>query len=105
MEEIEKSYAIQRKRWGRPNYKLTLTDKLVITLIYLREYRTMNALSKDYNVSKNEIWKAIRFAENILIKAEFLHIEGKKVLMNPEKEFEVVLIDVTECEIERPQEK
>ena len=67
LEEIECKYAIQRKKGGRPNYELTLCDKLVISLIYLREYRSMNSLAKDYDVCKNAIWKSIQFVENILI--------------------------------------
>jgi predicted DNA-binding protein YlxM (UPF0122 family) len=105
LEELTRAYGEQRHKGGRLNYKLTLTDKLIITLIYLREYRTMHSIAVDYNVSKNEVWKVIRWVENTLIKSEFLHIDGKKVLLNPDSKIEAILIDVTECEIERPQKK
>lgn len=103
LEEIKRVYAKGRRKGGRLNYKLTLTDKLVIMLIYLREYRTMHSIAVDYGVSKNEIWKVIRWVESVLIAADFLHIEGKKVLLKSDAPIDVILIDVTECETERPK--
>jgi len=103
LEELKRAYERDRSKGGRLNYKLTLTDKLIIMLIYIREYRTMHSIAIDYGVSKNEIWKVIRWVENVLIAADFLHIAGKKALLNRETPIDVVLIDVTECEIERPK--
>ena len=100
---LEQANEIEKQKPGRPNYKLTVCDKLVITLKYLREYPAMNSLAADYRVCKNAIWKSIRWVEDILIKQDFLHLEGKKALINTETPVEAVLIDVTECEIERPQ--
>ena len=103
LEELERIHEEERQKAGRPNYKLKVSDKLVIMLKYLREYNSMKSIAVDYNVSKNAIWKSIRWSEDILIKAKFLHIDGKKALLNPESEIEAVLIDVMESEIERPQ--
>jgi hypothetical protein len=102
-EELKRAYEVQRHKGGRPNYKLELSDKLIIELLYLREYRTMHSLAVDYGVCKNEIWKIIHWVEDVLIKAAFLHIEGKKALLNPESEIEAILVDVMESEIERPK--
>jgi len=103
LEELERVYLSERSKGGRLNYKLTLTDKLVIALIYMREYRTMHSIAVDYGVSKNEVWKVIHWVENVLIAADFLHIAGKKALLKPDASMDVILIDVTECEIERPK--
>ena len=103
LEQLKRVYASERSKGGRLNYKLTLTDKLVIMLIYIREYRTMHSIAVDYGVCKNEIWKAIHWVENVLIAADFLHIEGKKALLKPNAPIDVILIDVTECDIERPK--
>ena len=103
LEELERVHEEESRKAGRPNYKLTVSDKLVIMLKYLREYNSMKSIAVDYNVSKNAVWKSIRWSENILIKEKFLHIDGKKVLINPESAIEAVLIDVMESEIERPQ--
>lgn len=103
LEELERVHQEESQKPGRPNYKLTVSDKLNITLKYLREYNSMKSIAVDYKVSKNAVWKSIRRTENILIKAKFLHIDGKKVLLNPESEIKAVLIDVMESEIERPK--
>ena len=76
LEALKSVYVSERSKGGRLNYKLTLTDKLVIALIYLREYRTMHSIAVDYGVCKNEIWEVIHWVENVLISADFLHIEG-----------------------------
>jgi len=102
LEVLNEAYETQRQKAGRPFSKLSVTDKLVVALLYLREYRTMHSLAVDYGVVKSTIFDAIRWVENILIKCNFLHIEGKKVLLNAQNPLEVILVDVMECEIERP---
>jgi hypothetical protein len=93
LETLEYVNAKEKRQKGHPNYKLTVIQKLVITLIYLREYPSMKSLSVKYKVSKNAIWKSIHWVENILIKADFLHIDGKKALFDPESEIGAVLIE------------
>lgn len=83
--------------------KLKVVDKLMITLQYLREYRTMEHISFDYDVSKSTICESIQWVENTLIKDGTFKLPGKKVLLEYNSDIEVILIDVTESEIERPK--
>ena len=59
LEILEKAYAEQSTKGGRPLSALSILDKLVIMLQYYREYRTMQHIAFDYGVSKTAIWKSI----------------------------------------------
>jgi hypothetical protein len=62
---LQKKYAQNHKFGGRPP-KLSVKDKLMITLKYLREYRTMGCIGQDYSVSKSTICESIQWVENTL---------------------------------------
>ena len=83
--------------------KLCLEDRLLMFLMYLREYRTMAHIAATYGVSEACVCRTIRRFESILIKDERFHLPGKKVLYESETVIEVVLIDATECPCERPK--
>lgn len=102
LEILEKAYKELHSRGGKP-LKLSVLDKLVITLCYYREYRTMQHIAFDYCVVKSAICDTIHWVENVLIKEEEFHLPGKKKLLENDQELEIVLIDATEHEIERPQ--
>ena len=91
---------IGHKRGPKP--KLTVEDKLLMLLMYYREYRTFLHISSDYGMSETQCWRIITSLERMLIKSNLFHLPGKKVL-RAENNFEVVLIDVTESPIERPK--
>ena len=102
LEVLERAYEEQSSRGGRPLSALSILDKLVITLQYYREYRTMQHIAFDYGVSKTAIWKSIRWVEGILIKCKEFALPSKRRLLG-DTPVQAVLIDVTECEIERPK--
>ena len=102
LEILEKAYEELHKRGGKPP-KLSVLDKLLITLCYYREYRTMQHIAFDYGVVKSAICDAIHWVESVLIKQEEFHLPGKKKLLESNQTIEIVLIDVTEHEIERPK--
>ena len=102
LEILEKAYEEQCSRGGRPLRALSILDKLVIMLQYYREYRTMQHIAFDYGVSKTAIWKSIRWAEEILIKSKEFALPSKRKLLE-DSSVQAVLVDVTECEIERPK--
>ena len=62
----------------------------------------MENIAFDYGVSKRTICECIKWAENILIKSEDFSLPKKRELVN-NTDIEVVLVDATECEIERPK--
>ena len=76
---------------------------VLMTLEYLREYRTYFHIGKSYGVSESYAYKIIKWVEDVLIKDGSFALPGKKALLKNEIEQEVILIDATETPIERPQ--
>jgi len=76
-----------------------------MTLFYWREYRTQESLSITYGVSEGTVCESIKEIENILIKDSRFHLPGKKVLREGGAAIKIVLVDATECPLERPQKK
>ena len=87
---------------GRPK-KLGVEERILMTLEYLREYRTYAHIGASYGLSESNAFENIRDVENILVKSDEFRLPGKKALLKSDHEFEVVLVDVTESPIERPK--
>lgn len=92
-----------KKIKGGRNNKLSIEDMLLMTLEYLREYRTYFHISKSYGVSESTAYKTIKWIEDTLIKHPDFALPGRKALVKSEVEYEVVFIDATETPIERPK--
>ena len=90
------------KKGGRKP-KLSVLDKLIIMLTYYRDYRTMNNIAFDYGVVKSTICDTVKWVENVLVKDGSFSLPKKRTLQQEDLDVEVVLIDATECEIERPK--
>lgn len=88
---------------GGPSPKLRIEEILLMTLEYLREYRTYFHISKSYGVSESYAYKLIRWTESTLIKSKLFSLPGRKALVKSDVEYEVILIDATETPIERPK--
>ena len=98
---LQKKFDEEHSRGGRPP-KLSVLDKLVITLIYFREYCTMKYLAFSCNVSKSTISESIDWVEKTLIRSKQFNLPSKrKFLENLQNDS--AIIDVTECTIERPK--
>ena len=91
------------KNGGKPP-KLSVEDKLYITLKYLREYRTMDSIAADYRVCKGTVCLAIQWVEDTLVKDGTFALPGKKVLKRKSDTIEYIVVDVTESPINRPKE-
>lgn len=102
MVEIVKKAESSRKRTGRPS-KLRVEDKILMTLEYLREYRTYFHLGAAWGVNESTAYRITRKIENILIQANKLNLPGKKKLIQEDSHLETLLIDVSETPIERPK--
>jgi hypothetical protein len=76
-------------------------DKLLITLQYHREYRTMERIGQDFGVAKSVVSRAITWVENTLSADGQFQLPGKQALQAGTPK--TVAIDVTEHPIERPQ--
>ena len=91
-------------RRGKPQH-LSTEDRLLMTLEYLREYRTYFHLGQSYGLSESACYRNCRWIEDTLIKSKMFSLPGKKALLKNNAEFEIILIDATETPIERPKKK
>ena len=91
-----------KKVAGRPS-RLSVADQLLMMLESNREYRTYFHIAQSYQVSEATAFRLITRAENYLIKSGQFRLPGKKALLESECSYEVVLVDVRETKIERPQ--
>ena len=102
MVEIVKKVYCSRKITGRPP-KLKVEDQVLMTLEYLREYRTYFHLGTTWGVNESTAYRIVKRVENILIQAPELRLLGKKGLIQADYQLETVVIDVSETPIERPK--
>ena len=99
---LSQSDKAKKVKGGRKN-KLSIEDMLLITLEYIREYRTYFHISQSYNISESTAYKTVRWIEDTLIKHPDFALPGRKALAKSDVEYEIVLIDATETPIERPK--
>ena len=102
MVEIVENQEKLKTKTGRPS-KLSLENQVLMTLEYLREYRTYFHIAQSWGVNESTAYRIIRKLENILIRSPEFTLPGKKQLLKSNYELEVVVIDVTETPIERPK--
>jgi Helix-turn-helix of DDE superfamily endonuclease len=99
---LREATQVKKKKGGR-NTKLCIEDMLLMTLEYLREYRTYFHISQSYGVSESTAYKTVRWVEDTLIKHPDFALPGRKALLKSDVKYEMVLIDATESPIERPK--
>lgn len=82
--------------------KLSPEDRVLLTLEYWREYRTMFHLGTSWGISESSVSRIITRVEDILAGGKEFALPGKR---RPDlsPEFEVVVVDVAETPIERPK--
>ena len=99
---LNKAEKEKKKMGGRPP-KLSMENRLLMALEYLREYRTYFHVANSYGISESNCFQAIRWIEDTLIASGKFTLPGRKELLKSDMEYETVLIDVTESPIERPK--
>lgn len=88
-------------RWRGQKSSISLEDKLMLTLIYFRQYPTFDQLGKQFGISESYANKIYHEIANILVTV--IKFTNRKELND--KDLEAVIIDVTEQPIERPKKK
>jgi len=86
-----------------PKNKLTWYDKVLMMLMYYREYRTFAHVGTSYNISESQCWRIVTTLEQWLIKSELFHVPGRRKLTQTDVKWDVVIVDVSEHPIERPK--
>lgn len=92
-----------RRSKGGPKPSLIVEDMLLATLEYWREYRTYAHISVEYELSESQIFRVVKWVEHIVIRDGTFNLPGKKALLEPETEYEAILLDATESPVERPK--
>ena len=102
MIEVVQKNQETKKVSGRPSL-LSIEDQILMTLEYLREYRTYFHIGKTWGVYESTAFRIIQKTENILIKSGLFKLPGKKKLIDGARSLKTIVIDVTESPIERPK--
>lgn len=89
------------KRGGQGKFKVE--DQLLIVMEYWREYRTQFHIGQSWGIHETTVGRMVRKIETILIQSGQFRLPGKKHLHQPSSRESVLLVDVTECPIERPK--
>lgn len=91
----------RKKIMGRP-LKLSYEDQVLMSLEYLREYRTYFSLGQIYELSEANCYKICRKVEDILIKSKELKLPNRRDVFE-DPNLEVIVVDTVESPIERPK--
>ena len=101
---VKVAYEETHKKNGR-HRKLSQEDMLLMTLEYYKEYRTLECIGASYGLKKTNVGKTIRWVEEALISSGLFALPGKKNLIKPQADIEVIVVDTTETPIQRPKRK
>jgi Helix-turn-helix of DDE superfamily endonuclease len=82
--------------------KLPVEDQILMTLEYLREYRTYAHIGVDYGVGESSAFRIIRRTENALVSSRKFALPNRKNALN-DPSIVTETIDCTESPVERPQ--
>ncbi len=80
-----------------------MEDRLLLTLEYLREYRTYFHIASSYGIHETTAICISRWVENVLVRSKAFSLPGRKALLKSDMEYEVILVDATESPCERPK--
>ena len=94
----------KKSRGGRRN-KLSIEDRLLMALEYIREYRTYFHIGQSYGTSEASAYKSVKWIEDTLIKHKDFALPGRKALLKSDLDYEVILIDAAESQCERPKKR
>ena len=99
---IKAAYAQKHKNRGRHS-RLSCENMLLMTLEYLKEYRTLECIGASYGLHKSNVGLTVRWVEDALLASGLFSLPGKRVLVQSNTEIEVIVIDTTETPIQRPK--
>ena len=103
MVEILTAAEIKKKAFGGKPNKLTIEDRLLMWLEYMREYRTYFHTASSYGVSESACFRNCVWIEDVLIKSKEFSLPKRTAGLKSDREIEVVILDATESPVERPE--
>jgi hypothetical protein len=110
-ETFEDMIKVVRKHYRDNKFKggttksLSANDETLMMLEYYREYRPFKHIGVDYGVSESTAHYIVTKIEKILIKEPQFHLKTLKYSAptNNANSIDIVIVDVTESECERPK--
>jgi len=103
LEVVQEAYDAEHKTKRGRKATLTVADMILLMLSYLRSYATFFETGVNFGVSESTAHRTTVWVENILITCGKFALPSKRVLITETSKVEVILVDVTEQEIERPK--
>jgi hypothetical protein len=103
LEVVRVAYDAEHKTKRGRKPTLTAEDMILLMLSYLRSYATFFETGVNFGVSESTAHRITVWVENVLITSGKFALPSKRVLTTKTSKIEVILIDVTEQEIERPK--
>lgn len=100
---ILKEAEMKKKRFGGKPNALSIEERLLMWLEYMREYRTYFHTGASFGVSESACFRNCVWIENTLIESKEFSLPKRTAPLKSENEIEVVVVDATESPIERPQ--
>lgn len=89
------------KRGGQ--CQLSVEDQLLVVLEYWREDRTQFHIATSWGLSESAVCRLIHKVETRLLDSGQFRLPGKKQLYQQADTWKVLVVDVTERPVERPQ--
>lgn len=102
MIEVLRPHLERQGRRGGQN-KLSVEDQLLVALEYWREYRSQFHIATSWGLHETTVGRLIRKVEDLLVKCSKFRLPSKRYLYQPGWEWKVMMVDVSEIEIERPK--
>jgi len=103
LEVVQVAYDAEHKSKRGRKPTLTVADMILLMLSYLRSYATFFEVGINFGVSESTAHRTTVWVENILVTCGKFALPSKRVLTTETSKIEVILVDVTEQEIERPK--
>ena len=71
LQALEEGYGREHKR--KPRFtKISMVDKLILTLTYRCQYRSMDSIAAEYEVSRDTIEVNVHWVEQTLLNADLI---------------------------------
>jgi DDE superfamily endonuclease/Helix-turn-helix of DDE superfamily endonuclease len=102
MVDVVKADEKKKKKTGR-RPKLIIEDQVLMVIQYWREYRTYYHIGLDWGLSESAVCRTVLKIENVLISSRKFSLPGKKELLKMSPNSGLVVMDVMESPIEKPQ--
>ena len=102
MTEILQTEEFKKNHLGaRPN-KITLEERLLMWLEYMREYGTYFHIATKHHISESTCFRNCVWIEDMLIQSKEFRLPSKKEFVS-NLAIEVVVVDASESPIQRPK--